>query len=277
VRFISYAQNFEDVILWRALKRVERGFYIDVGAASPEVDSVTKAFYERGWRGINIEPHPDLFEELVRARSADINLDVALGERPGIATMVIAEHAPLSTLDADSATALQRARMPTSRREVSVRTLESVWRDHVPPGQDVHFLKIDVEGSERRVLEGGAWHADRPWLVLVEATRPQTSESTHDAWEGVLTRSGYEMVYADGLNRFYVAAEHRDLSPAFAFPPNVFDDFIRVAEVRAEERALDAGDRAARAERELASVYRSRSWRITAPLRAASRRLFHRR
>ena len=30
--FISYAQNFEDVMLWRALKHVENGFYIDVGA-----------------------------------------------------------------------------------------------------------------------------------------------------------------------------------------------------------------------------------------------------
>ena len=27
--FISYAQNFEDVMLWRALKHVEKGFYID--------------------------------------------------------------------------------------------------------------------------------------------------------------------------------------------------------------------------------------------------------
>jgi hypothetical protein len=29
---VSYAQNFEDVILWRALGAIERGVYIDVGA-----------------------------------------------------------------------------------------------------------------------------------------------------------------------------------------------------------------------------------------------------
>ena len=34
--FISYAQNYEDVILWRALRDVEHGFYVDVGAADPE-------------------------------------------------------------------------------------------------------------------------------------------------------------------------------------------------------------------------------------------------
>ena len=30
--FISYAQNFEDVMLWRALKHISEGFYIDIGA-----------------------------------------------------------------------------------------------------------------------------------------------------------------------------------------------------------------------------------------------------
>ena len=49
---ISYAQNFEDIMLWRALARVEGGCYIDVGAQSPHVDSVSKVFYEHGWRGI---------------------------------------------------------------------------------------------------------------------------------------------------------------------------------------------------------------------------------
>ena len=54
--FISYAQNFEDVILWRALKHVENGFYIDIGAQDPVIDSVSRGFYEKGWRGLHVEP-----------------------------------------------------------------------------------------------------------------------------------------------------------------------------------------------------------------------------
>lgn len=30
--FISFAQNYEDVMLWRALGQVKDGFYVDVGA-----------------------------------------------------------------------------------------------------------------------------------------------------------------------------------------------------------------------------------------------------
>ena len=60
--FVSYAQNYEDLMLWRALRHVEQGFYVDCGAYDPEEHSVTKAFYERGWSGINIEPVPSLIE-----------------------------------------------------------------------------------------------------------------------------------------------------------------------------------------------------------------------
>ena len=55
--FISYAQNFEDVMLWRALKHINNGFYIDIGANDPVVDSVSLAFYENGWRGVHVETH----------------------------------------------------------------------------------------------------------------------------------------------------------------------------------------------------------------------------
>src|SRR3990170_2668962 len=81
--FISYAQNFEDVILRRVLKDVEQGFYIDVGASDPVDDSVTKAFYDLGWHGINIEPIPTYFNLLCEHRPRDINLPVAISDKVG--------------------------------------------------------------------------------------------------------------------------------------------------------------------------------------------------
>ena len=66
--FVSYAQNFEDVLLWRALHSVERGFYIDAGAWHPDTDSVTRAFHDRGWHGINVEPSAEGFQRLEAAR-----------------------------------------------------------------------------------------------------------------------------------------------------------------------------------------------------------------
>jgi FkbM family methyltransferase len=259
-KFISHAGNFEDVMLWRALSGVTAGFYVDVGASDPNLGSVTRAFYERGWRGINVEPNPKLFRRLVAARPRDVNLEVALSDRPGRLEMVFARTAALSTLDPAEGARLAARGQRVDSGMVEVTTLAAIWRDHVPPGQPVHFLKVDVEGLEGQVFAGADWTAGQPWIVVAEATRPMTDEPSHDAWEPLLLAAGYRLVYEDGLNRFYVAAGHPELVAAFRFPPNVFDNFVQGAEGTARERAL-------RAEAELTAMKASRSWWLTAPLR----------
>lgn len=269
-RFVSYAQNFEDVMLWRALKHIDRGFYFDVGAYSPLEDSVTQAFYERGWRGINVEPYPPFHREFVIARPRDINLQIAAGEQTSNQTLFVIQRTGLSTLDQAQANERRKEGHSVLEQTVRVESLASLWAAYVAPLQPVHFLKIDVEGFEGQVLAGNDWAANRPWIVVVESTLPQTMSPSHEAWEAILTGAGYALVYGDGLNRFYVASERAELAAAFEFPPNVFDDFVRMGEVRAAERASVAEARAARAEMEIDALRSSRSWRMTAPMRAAT-------
>lgn len=71
--FISYAQNFEDVMLWRALKHIKNGTYVDIGAQHSIIDSVSKAFYDNGWRGIYIEPVQKYADLLRLNRPVDNN------------------------------------------------------------------------------------------------------------------------------------------------------------------------------------------------------------
>lgn len=269
--FVSYAQNFEDVMLWRALKFVDAGFYIDVGAYSPVSDSVTKAFYDSGWRGINIEPDPARLRAFVDVRARDINLAVALGERAEQRTMHFVHSAGLSSLDAAEAEQRRAEGWAVAREPVEVRTLASIWSEHVPPTQAVHFLKVDVEGFERQVLLGNDWAGNRPWIVVVEATRPNSSEPSFEQWEGILKAASYAFVYFDGLNRFYVAEEHRALAATFEVPPNVFDGFVRAAEVEPLERAKRAESSLAASRASLEAITSSRSWKATAPLRAVAR------
>ncbi|RYH52361.1 MAG: FkbM family methyltransferase, partial [Alcaligenaceae bacterium] len=232
--FISYAQNYEDVMLWRALRHVEQGFYIDVGALSPDVDSVTRAFSERGWHGINIEPHPFYFPQLVDRRPRDINLRLAIGEAAGTITMNYVERTGLSTADKEIARGHAEAGYAIESEQVPMTTLSAVWAEQVPAGKDVHFLKIDVEGFERAVIAGNNWSHHRPWILVVEATLPNSQIERHTEWEAILLSARYEFVYADGLNRFYVAQERPQLRAAFKYPPNVFDDFVLATTVLAQ-------------------------------------------
>ncbi|NLY09869.1 MAG: FkbM family methyltransferase [Tissierellia bacterium] len=223
--FISYAQNFEDIMLWRALKHIENGFYIDVGAGDPHQDSVTKAFYERGWRGINIEPIPQLYEKLVRERPRDINLQVAAGDKEKEIVIYELPDTGLSTLDLSIAERHEKERgYKKVERIVKSQTLTQICKDiHLSP---IHFLKIDVEGAEKEVLEGTDFSIVRPWIILVESTIPNSRIENYSEWEPILLNANYEFVYFDGLNRFYVAKEHPELKESFKLPPNCFDGFV---------------------------------------------------
>ncbi len=234
--FISYSQNLEDVMLWRALKHVDRGFYIDVGAWDPREDSVTLAFYERGWRGIDIEPNADKHSALAVARPGDLVLDVAVSDTAGERVFYDIPTTGLSTLDSGIAGRHRAAGLEVHERTVAVTTLRDICAVHAP--QDIHFLKIDVEGLEAAVLAGADFARFRPWLVVIEATEPNSPEPTHAVWEPGLLQSGYSLVYFDGLNRYYAAHEHEAaLAPAFSRPPNVFDDYLSAAGIR---KALSA-------------------------------------
>ncbi|MDD4932997.1 MAG: FkbM family methyltransferase [Methylacidiphilaceae bacterium] len=222
--WISYAQNFEDVILRRALADIPLGFYVDVGAADPAEGSVTKHFYDHGWRGINLEPDPEFWQRLTAARPCDINLPVAAGARSGERPIWLISGSGLSTFVEQEALAHQKQLgLASQSRSVSVRTLDEIVEEYRIDA--IHFLKIDCEGAEAEVLQGFSFQLVRPWIVLVEATRPNSQEPTHEKWEPLLLSKDYVLVYFDGLNRFYLAKERMALRERLALPPNVFDDF----------------------------------------------------
>ena len=254
---ISYAQNFEDVMLWRALKNVKNGFYVDVGAGRPDLDSVTKHFYEQGWHGINIEPHPEDFPLLAAARPRDLNLKIAIGPQKGAITFYQNKIKGWSTLDRGTATEMLVLGGESLEVQVECLPLQEVL-DQYSDGP-IHFLKIDVEGYEEEVLKSLDLKKSRPWIVVLEAADiharlPDPSKSFLQ-----LGKNGYEFVYTDALNFFYISQEKsEELKPHFQKPPNIFDGFVHfnsrdqqqhaqyqdlrniVAEGRASEGALKA-------------------------------------
>ena len=95
---LSHAQHCEDLRLAACFGERPQGFYIDVGAGEPKADSVTQAFYERGWRGINVEPSTGPYSRLKDARPEDINLNMAVGADVGQSTFyVVGDETGLST------------------------------------------------------------------------------------------------------------------------------------------------------------------------------------
>jgi FkbM family methyltransferase len=276
--FISYAQNFEDVMLWRALKLFGPGFYIDIGANHPSRDSVTRSLYERGWRGINIEPVLHYHQSLCAERPEDVNLCVAVGDEENELVFFESPETGLSTLSLDMAEKQKAEGIPFIQRTVKTRTLTSICEEYAHSELPLQFLKIDVEGFEEQVLRGMDFQRWRPWIILIES-----AFNIDPDWTALILDAGYRFALCDGINRFYVAEERLELLVPLSLPPNFLDDFQLcaghlfshpVVDMQAIQAQLcSATQRAELAEAQLAAIYGSRLWTVGQALTSVKRLL----
>jgi FkbM family methyltransferase len=224
---ISYAQRYEDMHLSRCFDAQASGFYIDIGAGHPVYDNVSFAFYLRGWRGITVEPNPWLAQLSGAVRPCDTRIESLVGAVPGKATYyLIEDFHGLSTMVEDHARA---ARSEYGKRSqalsMPVVTLAALCEQYAPA--EIDFLKIDVEGAEQTVIEGGAWDRFRPKVVVAEALAPITLAPAWDKFEPLLVTHGYRFTFLDGLNRYYVANECRHLAARLADAPGSYSGIIQ--------------------------------------------------
>jgi len=220
----SYAQNFEDIILWRALKHIVRGRYIDIGAQHPVIDSVSLTFYEQGWRGVHVEPVAFYANKLREARTDEEVIQAAIGPQQGSIEFWDFQGTGLSTGNrsvADWHMRRNRKCMGITVASMRLADVFELYRD-----EEINWLKIDVEGMEAEVIQSWQPSKTRPWIVVVESTKPLSSEITFADFEPLLLKLGYDFVYFDGLNRFYVSRKHPELKKAFGPGPNIFDDAV---------------------------------------------------
>jgi FkbM family methyltransferase len=171
-----------------------RGYFVDVGAHAPIVDSQSWHLEQKGWTGLLIEPQPDLAERLRQERRSSVHA-VACSS-PDQAGQLLPLHidGPYSSLNS---TLVDRRRKPQCTKMVPIRTLDQVLSEAgaQPP---IDLLSIDVEGHTCEVLEGTDLARWRPRLILVE------DHVLNLRVHRMIRRRGYRWTRRTGLNSWYV-------------------------------------------------------------------------
>ena len=217
--FKSFSEYFEDFILYVLLLDIKNGFYIDIGAYDPNKVSVTKAFYLRGWNGINIEPLPNQFKLFEKERPKDINLQMVIGNNEGNVTFYV---------DGQCSTVQKKYAKRNESINIKMDTMSNICKKYVPEGKEVDFCKIDVEGNERDVLLGYDFDNYKPKVFCVESTIPLSFKPNYQLWEEILIKNGFTFVYERGVNRYYVNKKFSDILNR----ANNIRDYFRKAHVR---------------------------------------------
>ena len=205
-RLISYSskRDMEDVVLYHALKNVNDIFYIDVGSNDPYERNVTKLLYDmKNACGINIDPQRGYIDMANRERPRDINICCALGDEDG--------ELELYYQSGYSTVVEENVKTENCYHEtVKVTTLKKICEQYCE-GKEIHFLKIDAEGSEAKILVGADFKRFKPWIIVVEATTPGTMEDNSEEWERLLFDNAYKLAGKIGVNKYYVLKEKEDL------------------------------------------------------------------
>ena len=220
-RFPSYhlscSQFGEDMIVRHLLADVRAGFYVDVGAHHPVYLSNTYHFYRRGWRGINVDAIPGSMAAFDLLRPRDVNVEACLDVRAGEDRQLIVFDRPaLNTLSEEQAEAAVEAGQGrvVARRMVRTQTLAGLLDRHLPPGQPIHFLSIDVEGLDEAILTHHDFGRYRPRVLVFERHALPKAEPGRDPVVGHLRARGYELVGLAGPSVVMQAAEF----PEYASP-----------------------------------------------------------
>jgi FkbM family methyltransferase len=175
----------EDVIIDWLTGHKTTGTYIDIGACNPDEISNTKLFYERGWRGINIEPNTQAYRLFLEKRPGDTNINGAIGE--GEMEYFEDNH----DISGNTFTKeLAQSRGLTKSRTIKLIPLREIFEKNNI--NRVDFMSIDVEGFEDQVIQSNDWSKYMADVICLEGYKYP-----------YLEQFGYKRVFWDGANCYY--------------------------------------------------------------------------
>ena len=198
----SYAMDGEDTAINLFNKKLEKGFYVDIGAHHPIQRNNTNLLFKKGWEGINIDINKfsiDLFNFL---RPEDLNLQIAVSDKEGeISFFYQKKFSQLNTTDKEIAK--ENFQGNFQEKKVKCQTIQNILDNSKYKNKKIDFLNIDVEGAEMKVLNTLNFETYDPSLICVEIlgyrdiqSKQREKEIKNNEIYKFLVNQGYKKVWS---------------------------------------------------------------------------------
>jgi FkbM family methyltransferase len=217
----TYSQYVEDLTIHALLHPRARGTYVDVGSHHPVAGSNTFKLYQRGWRGVTVDPNPRFVPLYRRHRPDGIHVHAGIAQTVGSIEYFEFENDVFNTFSRDRAEGLRGAgTAPTRTTTVACRSLRDVVDEHLGD-RPIDLLSVDCEGLDLDVLLSLDLERRRPSAIVVESYdryRAFRDGRGRCDLHAHLSGSRYHPVAQIAFSALYVAADFRDLNrPSGAF------------------------------------------------------------
>jgi FkbM family methyltransferase len=168
---ISFSQGGgDDIQLKKLITTTTPGVYVDIGCWHPVKASNTYYFNLRGWKGICIDPNPELKSLYNQYRPKDNFINCAIG--PGGQNLTYYHlndsYSAMNTLNFDFIKKNNLENQIKSTVNVPMYNLKDILDKNILEGDRLDFFDIDVEGFDLEVLKSNDWVKYRPKVILIE-------------------------------------------------------------------------------------------------------------
>lgn len=194
----SAGSQFEEDQIVASLLPENTGTYIDIGASHPMECSNTWSLYQKGWRGLLIEPLHANWPALLRHRPGDLLSPIAVMDYTGLVTMRVCGS--VSSVREDWSIEAQ------SELTVECDTIAGILTKYPVVRENCQLLSIDVEGAEWNVIRGMDWSNFKPKVIVVEKLKYEPDRPGIDLspeWKHLIMQEGYTLRGDTGLNAIY--------------------------------------------------------------------------
>ena len=177
---VSFSKAGDDIQLYKLINNVNPGVYVDVGCWHPVKASNTYFFYHRGWKGICIDPNPELTLMYKQLRPKDIFVNAGISNSKTPLDYYMLKESSMNTFSHDFLVKHQLDSQILNTFKVPMYSLKEVLDKNLKETDRLDFFDIDVEGFDLEVLKTNDWNKYRPKVIVIESDSPIKEDITSE-------------------------------------------------------------------------------------------------
>lgn len=166
---ISFSKAGDDIQLMKLINNSAPGAYVDIGSWHPINASNTYYFYLRNWKGICIDPNPELKLLYKQFRPKDNFINAGIGESETSLEYYMLEESSMNTFSHDFLKKHQLESKTIKKINVPLYSLKEILDTNLDKNDRLDFFDIDVEGFDLEVLKTNDWNIYRPKVIVIES------------------------------------------------------------------------------------------------------------
>lgn len=166
---ISFSKSGDDIQLMKLINNSVPGAYVDIGCWHPVKASNSYYFYVRGWKGICIDPNPELKVLYDKFRPKDNFINAGIGYSGNALEYFMLEESSMNTFSEEFIKKHQLESKILKKIDVPFYSLKEILDVNLDEKDRLDFFDIDVEGLDLEVLKTNDWDIYRPKIIVIES------------------------------------------------------------------------------------------------------------